>query len=282
MTVTVTREVIHVDTVLGDHRKADDSWDFMLDPEKRIGYIRVTTFSRDTADDLKKAIRRFESPQNERADPRPAIQSGRAVDLGHRDLRHVSDQGTDRQHGRPQHAQASLGCHREGDALEGFPIAMLVNRYSASASEIVSACLQDHKRAVIVGERTWGKGSVQNVIELEDGKSLLKLTTASYQRPSGKNIHRFPDSKETDEWGVSPNPGYAVKLSDAEMAEILADRRERDIVAGKSADAKPDTKPGSTGQDSKTANETAAKRHVSDKQLQKAIDYLNSEMAKAQ
>ena len=89
---------------------------------------------------------------------------------------------------------------------------VLVNRYSASASEIVAACLQDHKRAVVIGERTWGKGSVQNVIELEDGRSALKLTTASYRRPNGKNIHRFPDAKETDEWGVMPDAGFEIKL----------------------------------------------------------------------
>ena len=55
-TVNVNRELIHVDTVLGDHRKSDDNWDFMLDADKRIGYIRITTFSRDTAQDLKKAM----------------------------------------------------------------------------------------------------------------------------------------------------------------------------------------------------------------------------------
>ena len=90
---------------------------------------------------------------------------------------------------------------------------VLVNHSSASASEIVAACLQDHHRAIVIGERTWGKGSVQNVIELEEGHSLLKLTTASYWRPNGHNIHRFPDAKDTDEWGVMPNKGYEVKLS---------------------------------------------------------------------
>ena len=91
---------------------------------------------------------------------------------------------------------------------------MIVNHYSASASEIVAACLQDHHRAVIVGERSWGKGSVQNVIELEKGTSALKLTTASYHRPSGKNIHRFPGTTES-EWGVMPDPGYEVKFTPA-------------------------------------------------------------------
>src|SRR5207245_8397709 len=98
-----------------------------------------------------------------------------------------------------------------------FPMAVLVNRLSASASEIVAAALQDHNRAIIVGERSYGKGSVQNIIEMENRTSALKLTTASYWRPSGKNIHRFPDSKDTDEWGVKPNPGFEVPLTSEEL-----------------------------------------------------------------
>ena len=112
---------------------------------------------------------------------------------------------------------------------------ILVNHYSASASEIVSACLQDHKRAVIMGERTWGKGSVQNIIELENGRSALKLTTAAYKRPSGKNIHRFPDSKDKDEWGVMPDLGYELGLNDRETHELLVDRRNRDIIVAHAA-----------------------------------------------
>ena len=143
-------------------------------------------------------------------------------------------------------------AHKNG-AFEGFPMVVLVNRYSASASEIVSACLQDHKRAVIMGERTWGKGSVQNVIELEDGRSALKLTTAAYCRPSGKNIHRFPDSKESDQWGVMPDPGYDLRLSDREMSSLLSDRQRRDVLH-----PHPPVEGKSAGSASRSAKERAA------------------------
>ena len=60
---------------------------------------------------------------------------------------------------------------------------------------------------MIVGQRSYGKGSVQNIIDLDGGNSVLKLTVASYYRPSGENIHRFKNAKNTDKWGVSPDPG---------------------------------------------------------------------------
>ena len=97
--------------------------------------------------------------------------------------------------------------------------------------------LQDHDRAVIIGERSYGKGSVQNVISMENGTTALKLTTQSYWRPSGKNIHRFPDSKEKDDWGVRPNPGFEVSMSDSERIAFLDARRKHDILAGKNANA---------------------------------------------
>ena len=74
---------------------------------------------------------------------------------------------------------------------------------------------------------------MQNVIELENGKSALELTTASYQRPNGHNIHRFPDAKETDEWGVRPNDGYELKLSDRELGRLVLHRRQRHILVAK-------------------------------------------------
>ena len=95
-----------------------------------------------------------------------------------------------------------------GDELHGMPIVVLVNLGSASASEIVSGCLQDLHRAIILGEKTFGKGSVQSIIPLDDG-SALRLTTAKYYTPSHKVIH---------EVGITPN--IIVPTTDEEDRDI--------------------------------------------------------------
>ena len=227
--VAIQREVIRVPTVLGDHRKPDDSWDFMLDEHNKIGYVRITAFSRDTADELRKALDELVGRGMKglildlRFNPGGLLSAAIAIcDMFVDEGRIVSTEG---RNSKPRVWDA----HRAGTYAD-FPMAVLVNRYSASASEIVAACLQDHQRAVVVGERTWGKGSVQNVIELDGGKSVLKLTTAGYLRPSGKNIHRFPGATPEDEWGVRPNKGFEVKLTNAELAGLVLARRQRDIV----------------------------------------------------
>jgi len=333
-TVTLTRELVHVETVLGDRRKADDTWDFMLDPDKKIGYIRITAFSRDTAQDVKKALEELEKQGIKglvldlRFNPGGLLTSAIEVsDLFVTTGKIVSTKGRNTQ-------ERTWDAQKDG-TFENFKMAILVNHYSASASEIVSACLQDNHRAVVIGERTWGKGSVQNVIELEGGKSALKLTTASYHRPNGKNIHRFPDSKDSDEWGVSPDSGYEVKLNGFQTERLIHNRRERDVLVGKHAKAlaakgdteiRPgavpetpdksveapteppkavDAKPAAEGaekpeQAKDAANTTppaeqpatdpkaapakpeAAKAAFVDQQLQKALDYLTQELARAQ
>jgi carboxyl-terminal processing protease len=126
---------------------------------------------------------------------------------------------------------------RPGNTVTNVPLAVLVNRLSASASEVLSACLQDNKRATIVGERSWGKGSVQNVVPMESGRSALKITTASYFRPSGVNIHRFPDSKKEDDWGVKPDEGHVVELQKEQWQEWVKAREMVDIHYGQTADA---------------------------------------------
>jgi carboxyl-terminal processing protease len=143
---------------------------------------------------------------------------------------------------------------------------VLIDRFSASASEIVASALQDHGRAVVVGERSYGKGSVQNVFPLENETTALKLTTQSYWRPTGKNIHRFPDSKDSDEWGIKPSPGYEVPLSIEDRKAYLEWRQKRDVVYGK---------PG--------AGPQAADRkppEFKDKVLERALEYLRQELDK--
>src|ERR1700681_1054735 len=105
-----------------------------------------------------------------------------------------------------------------------------MNSMSASASEIVAACLHDHHRAVVAGRRSYGKGTVQKVLPVEGNEGVLKLTTATYWRPSNKNIHRDKDAKESDVWGVMPDKDLAVSMTTAEDEEMLDKRADRDVV----------------------------------------------------
>lgn len=285
--IALTREAIHVETVLGDRRKPDQSWDYLIDGQKKIAYIRITGFSRDTANELRKVLTDLQKEKirgmvlDLRFNPGGLLNSAVEIaDMFIEKGRIVSTAGRNS-------PERTWEAHKEG-TFEGFPVAILVNHYSASASEIVAACLQDHKRAVVVGERTWGKGSVQNVIPLDDydhgekaseshePRSALKLTTAGYKRPSGKNIDRAPDAGDTDEWGVKPNDGLEVKLEGHELFTLMADRRQRDIIsaqpeAKKPEAAEPESKPGADPD-----------QKFVDRQLQKALDYLTAELARAQ
>jgi carboxyl-terminal processing protease len=229
--VTLVRDVIHVATVLGDHYKPDGSWDYMIDKKDKIGYVRLTHFSRHSAIELEKAINTLLEEGMKglvldlRFDPGGLFsQATEIADMFIDGGTIVSTKGRNTQ-------ERVWEAKKEG-TFPNFPMAIIVNHYSASASEIVAACLQDHHRAVIVGERSWGKGSVQNVIELENGTSALKLTTASYHRPSGKNIHRFPGMSESEAWGVMPDTGYEVKFTPRETREYMETyRRDRDILS---------------------------------------------------
>ncbi len=89
----------------------------------------------------------------------------------------------------------------------GFSLVVLVNRETSGGAELIAAALQDHHRAAIVGQRTRGKASIQTLLPLPIPDAGLKLTNGMFLRPSGKNLHRFPESKRTDDWGVRPDPG---------------------------------------------------------------------------
>ena len=208
--VTMVRDIISIETVMGSERNSDDSWNYWLDAEHGIAYIYISTFGVETANELRTVLQTLQTPKEEGGEsPLRAL----IIDLRFNpgglfpvavevcDM-FVNDGTIVSTKGRNAESQ-TWTAHKEATICE-VPLVVMVNHYSASASEIVSACLQDHGRATIVGERSWGKGSVQNVLELEDGNSALKLTTAGYIRPNGKNIHRSPDATEEDEWGVLP------------------------------------------------------------------------------
>ncbi len=257
-TVEIVRAVIKTPTALGDRYRTDGSWEYLFEGEPKIGYIRLTHFSRNSADEVEQALIQLQKQGMEglvldlRYNPGGLLQAATAIcDMFIESGVIVSTKG--------RNTEEQVIKAKKPGTFSGFPMVILVNRYSASASEIVSACLQDHKRAVVVGERTWGKGSVQNVIELEGGASALKLTTASYHRPSGKNIHRFPDAKESDTWGVSPDDGFEVKWNFEDADKYRDYRAERDVL-----------RP--TGD--------IPKSDYVDSQLAKGLDYLKAELAK--
>ncbi len=269
--VEMKRAEIHIETVMGDRRKAEKpaEWDFVLDRENKIGYIRlVSSFNETTGAELRQAVEQLQKDGirglvlDLRNNPGGLLQVAREVcDLFLTEGRIVSTRGRNQE-------EKVYEATAPGTLLvpaREYPMAVLVDRFSASASEIVAAALQDHKRAVIVGERTYGKGSVQEVIRVENGQSAVKLTTASYWRPNGHNIHKFPDSKDTDEWGVKPDPGFEVKLTTSERADYWLGRRDRDIIFGKKVPAPKAQKE---------------KKPFTDKVLDRALEHLRGELRK--
>ena len=299
--IEITRALIDVPSVLGDRRKPDDTWDFMLDHDKKIGYLRITSFIQNTTEEVKHALSELKEAGMKalvldlRDDPGGLLSAAVEIsDLFVDSGVIVSTKGRN---------TPSKVYEAQKDALyDDFPMVVLVNQGSASAAEIVSACLQDSGRAKVVGQRSYGKGSVQNILELEDGNSVLKLTVASYLRPSGKNIHRFKTAKETDEWGVSPNPGLEVKLTTEQYIAYARNRIKRDLLTAKrnrkAADVteKPDApkppdeakpKPDEVKAEEKFKEEPAAKTVEKaaeppfvDTQLEKALSVVNEELAK--
>jgi carboxyl-terminal processing protease len=177
--VSLTRDVIRVRAVRSR-------------PEDDVGYIRITQFNEQTTDNLKKAISDLQNQI-------PAEKlKGFVVDLRNNpgglldQAISVSDAFLERgeivsTRGRNAEETQRFSA-RAGDLIKGKPMIVLVNGGSASASEIVAGALQDHKRATILGTRSFGKGSVQTIIPLGAGNGALRLTTARYFTPSGKSI----------------------------------------------------------------------------------------------
>jgi carboxyl-terminal processing protease len=110
--------------------------------------------------------------------------------------------------------------------LGEFPVLLLINEQTASAAEIVAGALRDHDRAVLLGSRTFGKGSVQTLVMLDEG-GALKVTTAYHYLPSGRNIQKRPGDKS---WGVDPTGGFYLPLTSAQTEALRQDAQKRSLL----------------------------------------------------
>ena len=204
---TLLRAVIQMTMVKDINGKKE----FPLD-ENKIGYLRITQFTEKTSGELESALGKLkrQGMQGLIIDLRwnPGGLLEQAVEVCQKFLPRgqlvVSTEG--------RRLMDKYFAKGDGDELKNVPIVVLVNLGSASAAEIVTGCLQDLHRAVILGEKTFGKGSVQTIFPLEDG-SALKLTVAKYYTPSHKVIHQH---------GIMPD--ILVPVSDEEEAAILLKR----------------------------------------------------------
>jgi len=195
--VTLTREIIEIHSVRGYRRPSEgQGWDYWVNQEEKIAYVRLSAFQENTVTELDEAVKKVvaEGARGLVLDLRsnPGGLLGSAVAVSDRFLHDgviVSIRG--RTVGTKEER-----AHAADDYPENLLVAVLVNRYSASGSEIVAGALQDHGRAVLIGEETFGKGSVQNVIPLKDDNSAIKLTTAKYYTPSGRSFERDPKTKK--------------------------------------------------------------------------------------
>jgi carboxyl-terminal processing protease len=208
--ITVKRAKIKVESVEGYDRVkagegpngATDKWNYFIDPENQIAYLRITSFSGFTVKELHAAIDSMGPNVNGliidlRGNPGGLLQA--AIGVCDEFLKEgvIVSTHPDRETRNPP---TSASARDTGDEFTK-PLVVLVNQYSASASEIVSGALKDDHRAILVGQRTFGKGSVQQIFPL-DGEAILKLTTAHYYLPSGRCIHREENSTT---WGVDPD-----------------------------------------------------------------------------
>ena len=210
LTFEIVREIIQIKSVKADLLK------------NNVGYLRLTSFNENSGDQIREQIREFEKKENInsyildlRNNPGGLLsQAIRISDFFLDNGEIVSTKSRKASENRKWFA-------KKGDLIGGKTLVVLINYGSASASEIVAGALQDHKRAIILGENSYGKGSVQSIIPLKN-KGAIRLTVAKYYLPSGKSISEVgvsPDieiDEDTDEFRIKTDTdnqlSYALKL----------------------------------------------------------------------
>ena len=245
----LTREKIKMYSVqgwrkTGYNQRFEPQWDWFIDQDSGIGYVRLTGFNEDSFTDFLKSMREMSMQRNInglildlRGNPGGLLQS--AVSFANAFVRQGRIVSVEDRDGQEQYA---FTAQRQRAPLADVPTVVLINEGSASASEIVSGALEAHDAAVVIGERSFGKGSVQEVHDIggrgADAEANVKYTVQHYLLPpkpgqaKGRLVHKKPGS---DDWGVMPD--YVVKLSPAQIDEINKIRASADDLPEDASDS---------------------------------------------
>jgi carboxyl-terminal processing protease len=219
--LTIIRNTFRRQLVKGVERDPDGSWNFWIDQDARIGYVRISAFFEHLLPEYVAAITKLRQGNvrgliiDLRFNPGGLLPE--AVAFVDRFVDEGEIVSTVSRHKAVHHYPATNAAPDRDLAL-----VVLVNGASASCSEIVAGSLRDHGKAVVVGERSFGKGSVQHVIPLERSKAGMNLTVARYRLPSGHMTHRTLENEVCDQWGITPD--VVVTLNEQQREKILENR----------------------------------------------------------
>ncbi|HTL29727.1 MAG TPA: S41 family peptidase [Tepidisphaeraceae bacterium] len=227
----IRREKIKVASVKGWTHKPGGGWDYFIDPVQKVGYVRLTNFTKTSGAEMDQAVDEMKAQGAKamildlRYNPGGLLTA--ATDIADKFLKEGTIVSTKADRDTP--VAPPIDAKDSKDDFE-LPMVVLVNQFSASASEIVSGALKDLHRATIVGERTFGKGSVQMLFPIDRdpsgrGKSYLKLTTSHYYLPSGRCIHREENSTA---WGVDPD--LTVEMTPEQMRAAIEARQDVEVL----------------------------------------------------
>jgi len=266
--MTVARGPVSLVTVRGFRRDKMGRWMYMIDPDHRIGYIRVSNFMNNTMRAFEEALQTLLAERvrgliiDLRFDPGGVMPQAIAM------VDRFVDQGVilstvTRRKAVREYLATQVDTHR------GIELAVLINGASASAAEIVAGSLQALDRAVLVGERSFGKGSVQELIHLSEHHAAIKLTTAYYRLPDGRIIHRARKGTDSGEWGVTPD--IEIVLDQDEVHAIQASRRALDAACGDSRST-DETCEGAAA--NVATGDSQSQEIIIDRQLRGALEHL--------